>query len=436
MNVRQHAYTLLTESERSDKYVSIALDAFISSHALSSEDRALLCALVYGVTERRITLDHFISVFSGKRASALDKEVLTLLRLGMYQILYLDKIPDSAAVNETVKLASRYASRSKNFVNALLRRLCRKKNDLPYPSDPIQRLSIEHSVPTELCRHFIRDYPEDYTDIIRLANSRPRLTLTVNTLKTTRGAIASELGEGYELCESSERGLRLTLGTSVSEFAPLLDGRSFVQDEASQIAVSALGARAGDTVIDVCSCPGGKAFLAAISMENSGKIYCFDLHRSKLSLIENQAKKLGIDILEIAQHDSREPVKELIGKADRVICDLPCSGLGVIAKKPEIRHKSFSDLSELDGIQREILEASAKYTRPGGVLLYSTCTLRKAENEERVLAFLKDHPEFSLSPFEVGDISAEDGYITLLPNEKGRDGFFIAKLTKTSDEQP
>ena len=151
MNVRECAYKILTESERSEKYISIALDAFISSHSVTGEDKALLCALVYGVTERRISLDYIISAFSGRKVSSLDKEVLTLLRLGMYQILYLDKIPDSAASNETVKLASRYASRSKNFINALLRRLCREKNDLPYPTDTLERLSVTHSVPKELC---------------------------------------------------------------------------------------------------------------------------------------------------------------------------------------------------------------------------------------------------------------------------------------------
>lgn len=430
MNVRECAYKILTESERSEKYISIALDAFISSHSVTGEDKALLCALVYGVTERRISLDYIISAFSGRKVSSLDKEVLTLLRLGMYQILYLDKIPDSAASNETVKLASRYASRSKNFINALLRRLCREKNDLPYPTDTLERLSVTHSVPKELCLHFKKDYPERYEEIISLVNCRPRLTLTVNTLKTTREKLASEIGDECEFCKNSEKGLRLTSNFPVSQLQPLIDGRCFVQDEASQIAISALDAREGDTVVDVCSCPGGKAFFAAISMNDRGKIYCFDLHESKLSLIENQGKKLGLNILDVSCHDSSSPREDLIGKADKVICDLPCSGLGVIAKKPEIRYKSLSDLSELDNIQRAILDASSKYVKVGGTLLYSTCTLRKAENEERVLAFVKENPDFELSPFSVGEISAENGFITLFPSENGTDGFFIAKLKR------
>lgn len=432
MNVRQYAYTILRESEKANKYISIALDSFISSQSLVGDDRALLSALVYGVTERRITLDYFISLFSGKNVSSLDKEVVWLLRLGMYQILYMDKIPDSAAVNETVRLASRFAARSKNFINALLRRLCREKDSLPYPSDPTERISIENSIPKELCEHFRKDYPDEWENIVKASNSRPRLTLTVNTLKTSRGTLAAEIGESCEKCSFSEKGLHLTSNFAVSEFSPLKDGLCYVQDEASQIAVSALGAEAGDTVIDVCSCPGGKAFFAAISMKNRGKIYCFDLHESKLSLIENQAKKLGIDILEVSQHDSRFAKDSLIGKADKVICDVPCSGLGVLAKKPEIRHKNISDFSELEEIQKEILEASAKYLKVGGKLLYSTCTLRKAENEERVLEFLTRHEDFEVTPFNVGELNAPEGMITLFPSKHGTDGFFVALLTKIS----
>ena len=430
MNIRECAYKILCESEKSDKYISIALDAFISSRAITGDDRSFLSVLVYGVTERRLSLDYVISAFSERKISSLDKEVVMLLRLGMYQILYLDKIPDSAAVNETVKLASRYSARSKNFINALLRRLCREKDSLPYPTDNLERLCVIHSLPKELCLHFKKDYPERYEEIISVANARPRLTLTANTLKTTREALAGEIGESYEFCENSEKGIRLTSNFPISQLNALSEGRCYVQDEASQIAVSALDAKEGDTVIDVCSCPGGKAFFAAISMNNRGKIYCFDLHKSKLSLIENEAKKLGINILDISYHDSTTAREELIEKADKVICDVPCSGFGVIAKKPEIRYKSISDFKELDNIQKNILEASASYVKKGGTLVYSTCTLRKAENEERVLEFLENNKNFELTPFKVGNISAEKGFITLFPSEKGSDGFFIAKLKR------
>ncbi len=432
MNVRRAAYNILSESERSKKYISLALDSYISSNGVVGEDRSLLSALVYGVTERRITLDYFIEVFSGRSISSLDKEVVYLLRLGAYQIIYLDKIPDSAAVNESVKLASRYASRSKNFINAILRRICREKDALPYPSDPTERVSIENSLPRALCEHFKRDYPEDWTDIVSASNSKPHITLTTNTLKISRDELARTIGESCEKTVFSDKGLRLRSNFAVSEFSPLREGLCYVQDEASQIAVSALSPKAGDTVIDVCSCPGGKAFFAAISMENTGKIYCFDLHESKLSLIKNQAKKLGIDILEIARNDSRFAREDLIGKADRVICDLPCSGLGVIAKKPEIRHKDVMSLGELDGIQKEILEASAKYVKVGGKLLYSTCTLRKSENEDRVLEFLKENENFRASAFKVGELDADSGMITLLPSKHNTDGFFIALLTRIS----
>lgn len=430
MNVRKIAYNVLEESEKKSKYLSLALDGAISHSELSGEDRAFLSALVYGVTERKITLDYFISAFSGRSAQSLDRQVQILLRLGAYQIIYMDKIPDSAAVNESVKLASRYAARSKNFINAILRRICREKDSLPYPSDPLECLSIENSVPKELCEHFMKDYPECYAEIVKSANSKPKLTLTVNTLKTSRDALAETIGESCEKCEFSEKGLRLTSNFAVSDFSPLSDGLCYVQDEASQIAVSALSPKAGDTVIDVCSCPGGKAFFSAILMENVGKIHCFDLHESKLSLIENEAKVLGIEIIKAECHDSRFAKEDLIDKADKVICDVPCSGLGVLAKKPEIRHKMFNDLSELDNIQREILETSSRYVKVGGLLLYSTCTLRKAENEDRVAEFLRSHPNFELVPFKVGELEARDGHITLFPFKHKTDGFFVSLLKR------
>ncbi len=430
MNTRECAYKILLDSEKSDKYISIALDAFISQNSMSKEDKALLFRLVYGVTERKVTLDYFIEIFSGKKISRLDREVAMILRLGMYQILYMDKIPESASVNESVKLASRYAMRSKGFINALLRRLCREKDALTYPTDSFYRLCLENSISKELGEHFKRDYPENFEDIISSVNSRPRITLTVNTLKTSREKIAENLGEKCEICENSPRGLRFTENMPISELKILAEGLAYVQDEASQIAVSALGAKPCETLIDVCSCPGGKAFFASLDMENRGKIYCFDLHESKLSLIENGGKKLGTDILDISAHDSTKARDDLIGKADRIICDAPCSGLGVIAKKPEIRHKSLKYLAELDKTQKKILRASAKYLKVGGTLLYSTCTLRKKENEERVFEFLKENDSFELTPFTVGNINAEKGYITLFPTAYGRDGFFIAKMTR------
>ena len=431
---REAAYRLLLGCEKENRYVSLALGAFLDGSALPQGDRAFVSALVYGVTERKLTLDYFIKCFSGKPLSSLDREVRMLLRLGMYQIIYLDRVPDSAAVNETVTLASKVASRSKGFVNAVLRRTCREKAVLPYPDEKKDRLgylSVFHSVPYEICALWKKDYPEDFEGLISSANSQPPVTLSVNTLKTDADGligILKDLGADAEKCLFSPRGVRLSGKTSIPSLAPLSEGLCYVQDEASQTAGIALGARPGDTVIDVCACPGGKSFFAAISMENRGKVYCFDLHESKLSLIKSEAEKLGISILDISAHDSRSARADLIGKADRVICDVPCSGLGVIAKKPEIRHKKpDADGIPLEELQYEILENSSAYLKVGGILVYSTCTLRRSENEGVTDRFAASHPDFAY----VGISEAiPDGKLTLMPHKNLTDGFFIAKLQR------
>ena len=208
------------------------------------------------------------------------------------------------------------------------------------------------------------------------------------------------------------------------------DGLFFVQDEASQICVGALGAKAEERVIDSCSCPGSKTFGIAIEMENKGEIFAFDLHKNKLSLVLSGAKRLGIDIIKTDAHDAREPIEELFDSADRVLCDVPCSGFGVIAKKPELRYKDPADSERLPDIQLAILKNCSRYLKRGGTLVYSTCTVFSEENEKNVRRFLDESPKFELCPFEYGDFVCESGMATLLPNTHGTDGFFVAKLVR------
>ena len=208
------------------------------------------------------------------------------------------------------------------------------------------------------------------------------------------------------------------------------DGLFFVQDEASQICVEILGAEPDDTVLDICACPGSKSFGSAIRMQNRGEIHAFDLHEKKLSLVVSGAQKLGITILDTRANDGRSFLPEWEGRADRVLCDVPCSGFGVIAKKPELRYKDPAISAALPDIQRDILETASRYVKNGGTLVYSTCTIFPEENEENVARFLASHPEFSLVPFRVGAFDCPEGQITLLPDRHPTDGFFIAKLTK------
>jgi len=431
MNAREAAFRSLLRIEKENRYSALELDSVISAEKPDDKEKALYTTLVYGVIERLITLDYIISIYSSKPVKRLDRNTSVILRLGVYQICMLDKIPDSAAVNECVKLAARYSARSKGFVNAILRKVASEKDRIDYPSEKdgaIRYLSVKYSLPEWICRSFCEDYPDEGEKIFEFVNSDPFITLRINTLQTS--VIEAERAVGSaERCRYSPFGIKLTRHIPITDLS-LDKGAYFVQDEASQIECIALDPKAGETVIDVCACPGGKSFSAAIEMKNTGKVYSFDIHDSKLPLIGKEAENLDISIIETRAHDSTEPASDLIGKADKVICDVPCSGLGVLHKKGDLRHKDVRSLETLPELQYRILCASAEYVKSGGIIVYSTCTLRKAENELVFNRFLEEHADdFELVPFTFGDEKC-GGTITLLPHIHGTDGFFIAKAMK------
>ena len=432
---RKAAVSTLLKTAQSRGYSNIELDAAIKKFNLSGVERAFFTALFYGVIERKITLDYIISRLSSRRLDDIDIKVLTILETGIYQLRYMDKVPESAAVNESVKLCDEfYAPKNSGaFVNALLREYIRKKDEIPFPDrkkEYIKYLSVTYSVPAWLCEKWSREYGPECEKLLDATFRAPRMTLRVNTLKTSADELVSSLaslGVKAEKTKFAPNGVRL-LGAVPTETLDALDGLFFVQDEASQIAVAALGASAGDTIVDCCAAPGGKSFGAAMSMENTGKVFSFDLHKSKIGLIEKGAQRLGITIISAdvqngAQHRNGMP------EADKIICDVPCSGLGVIAKKPDIRYKSPDEFEKLPTLSLKILETAATYLKSGGDIVFSTCTLSKDENERTVEKFLASHPEFSLRPFEVGGLKS-DGMLTLLPHVHKTDGFFIAKLHK------
>ena len=445
------------------KYGNIAVDTVLKRADLSEPDRHLYTALVYGVTERKTTLEFLLGQFSARPLSELDDTVRLALCMGLYQLVYLDRIPDHAALDETVSLVSRKVS---GYVNAVLRSYLRFEASLPRLSDSgkaprekylttpdewisrfpeldegeLTALSVCYGVPVSLCETFVGALGYD-----RAASAlagfceKPPMTVRVNTEKTTAEALTAELtaaGLTVEPAHYASTALRVPEGaiTSTEAFGR---GDFFVQDEASQLCVAALDARAGDVVTDTCACPGSKSFGIALTMENRGEVHSFDLHKSKLSLITSGAERLGLTIVTADERDARDPDPSLLGRCDRVLCDVPCSGLGVIAKKPEIRHKDLTESARLPAIQAAILEASAGYLKPGGVLVYSTCTILPAENQDVVSAFLSAHPEFEPWDFTfpakngtVADIVSEDGMVTLLPDRNATDGFFIARLRR------
>ena len=459
---RARALSTLLSVEKG-KYGNIAVDTVLKRFDLSDPDRHLYTALVYGVTERKTTLEFLLSRFSSRPISELDGTVRLALCMGLYQLIYLDRIPDHAALDETVSLVSRKVS---GYVNAVLRSYLRFEASLPrlpdgstpprekhlttpeawvsrFPElglDDLSALSVCYGIPLPLCEIFVGalGYAEAASALEGFCQ-KPPITLRVNTQKTTPEALAAELtAAGLTVLPAhyAPTALRVPDGTITATEA-FERGDFFIQDEASQLCVAALDARPDQVVADTCACPGSKSFGIALTMKDRGEVHSFDLHRSKLSLITSGAERLGLSVVTADERDARDPDPALMGKCDRVLCDVPCSGLGVIAKKPEIRHKDLTESEKLPAIQAAILEASAGYLKPGGVLVYSTCTILPTENENVVKAFLTAHPEFEPLDFafpatdrEVADIRSEGGMVTLLPNKNATDGFFIARLRK------
>lgn len=442
------------------KYGNIAVDTVLRRSALTDPDKHLFTALVYGVLEKLTTLDYLISRFSSRSMKELDEKVMWVLRLGLYQLIYMDKIPDHAAVGESVALLPRKTS---GYANAVLRSYLRfeaslekdapRENQLLTPAAWVARFpdlgdpastytpeAVAYHIPTSLWHIFKNALGQTVAEATLSGfRQKPDTTLRCNTLKVTTSSLQAAIATAGLQVHGGHylpHALRLTQGSITS--LPGFDlGNFFVQDEASQLCVKALDARPGDLVIDTCACPGSKSFGIAISMENEGQLYSFDLHESKLSLIESGAARLGISIIQTSKRDARSPHPDLVGKADRVLCDVPCSGLGVIAKKPEIRHKDMAESTRLPTIQADILNASATYVKSGGVLVYSTCTILPEENQNIVTAFLQSHPDFE--PFDftfapqdqtVSPIISKNGMATLLPHENATDGFFIARMRK------
>ena len=416
ITARQAAFESLIAVERDGRYSNLEVDSRLRKSGLTDADRALYTRLVYGVTEKRITLDYCISQFSKTPIVELDADVKTALRLGVYQLRFMDRIPEHAAVGETVELVQRS---KKGYVNAVLRSFIRagKPLCLPDAEDREAYLSVKYSVPEALVRHFESSYGEDEIDaLLDAMNREPKVGLRVNTLKISVSDALDLLGGTLSPFAD---GIILVDGLDERAKAGIENGLCFVQDEASRAASELLGAQPGETVVDTCACPGGKSFSAAIDMRNDGRIYSFDLHRNKLSLIEKGAARLGVTIIETGERDAREPDKSLIGKADRVLCDAPCSGLGVIAKKPDIRYKDLDEIKRLPEIQYAVLCGAAEYVKKGGVLVYSTCTLNPEENENVVRRFISEHGEYIMESEK-----------TFFPHNDGCDGFFAAKMIR------
>lgn len=373
-------------------------------------DRAFAESIVMGTIERRLTLEFVIAEYTRESTK---QDVKTLLMTGIYQILYMDRVPDSAACDETVGIAKKiFGVKASGFVNAVLRSVCRSKDDILSKIENSDGF-IKHSVNEKLFSLIRTQYPDCYDKIFSSFFGSSPLYLRVNTLRSDAQRVANLVngtacGESTVACNGTKKAFELI------EY-----GEFYVQGLASQKAVRLLDAQKGETVIDVCACPGGKSLGAAISMCNEGRIYSFDLHANKLPLIEKSAEKLGIDIISTEKHDAKFAKDELLGIADRVICDVPCSGTGVMGSKPEIKYKDPTDFASLYSTQRAIISAASKYLKVGGVMVYSTCSINKLENEEITHEFIANSKGFKLICEE-----------TCLPFGEDKEGFYMAKIVR------
>ena len=434
---RAAALQMLLNYESSGAFLNLMLQGTSRPDRLAeAKDRAFLTRLLYGTVERKLTLDYAIAFFTKKPADALSAHTRQLLRLGLYQIYYMEKVPAFAAVSETVSLSLHKGEAS--LINGVLRAALQTgKPPLPArEKNPARFLSVAYSVPLPTVKFFLSLYGESDTEALLTAFLQESpLTIRVNPIKISREdylCILREKNIPAEPTAVAPYGIRI-LGRSDPMSLPLYqEGGFFVQDEASQIAGATLSPTAGSFVLDACAAPGGKSFSAAMYLSDRGYVEAFDLHESKLSLIREGARRLGLSSVVVDQKDATAPNAFPENRYDFVICDVPCSGLGVFGKKPDLRYMSTDRFQELLPIQKAILDNTARALKPGGVLVYSTCTLNPSENEEQVQTFLCRHQDFSLLPFTVGGRSFPAGMETLLPHKDGCDGFFIAKLQRNA----
>lgn len=425
---------LLIKTEEKGAYSTIVLDAALEKNALSPKDKAFASALFYGVLERKMTLDYIIRCYSKIEYDKIEVSAVQLLRMGLYQLLYMDGVPDNAAVNETVKLASQ---KQKGFINALLRGFIRDGLKIDYGTlEGEAKLSIEYSCPKWLVKMWIKRFGEKATvEMLKASFGRPPLYVKVNTLKCTADQLISELKkDGIKAVKNKllPDCVEIDKIGGVEACRAYRGGLFHVQDISSQICSKIVKPVFGETVLDMCSAPGGKSFSIAEAMGNKGEVYSFDLYDGKISMLRDGAKRLGISIIKASVNDASD-YNESIPLADKVLCDVVCSGLGVIRRKPEIKYKKKQALEEIPPIQKQILKTASRYVKPGGTLIYSTCTLNYEENEGVVEEFLKENPDFApiVVPVDIKGVEAE--YCrNFFPQTTGGDGFFVATLRRIS----
>lgn len=431
--VREAAMLTLYEAEKNNTYINLAVKHTLArKKEFSTTDKAFYTNLVYGTVKRQITIDYIIGCFSKIKAKKISPYILAILRLGIYQLLFTDKIPTSAAVNESVKLAKRYGhGASAGFVNGLLRTV--SKSEIKYPEEKLDYISVKYSFPKRIAEMWIKDYGEQFAEELMAAmDDEPEITLRANRLKTTADELAEKLPSArvsdiYPFAVNAS-------GFDIAVSKEYQNGEFIAQDISAMMAAVVLNPQEGENVLDICSAPGGKTTHIAELMNNKGSVTAVDLYEHKINIVAENAKRMGIDTVNTVLYDATIPNPEFKGKFDKVLADVPCSGLGIIRKKPDIKIKKTEE--DIYSLQYTILKNAAEYLKPGGKLVYSTCTLNKRENEDIIARFVKDNPDYifeDITPY-LPDIlkkaECKKGYVTFYPNTDGIDGFFIAKIKK------
>lgn len=443
-NPREIVLDILLDIEKNNKYANVSLHTALSSNQfMSKQERSYITRMVEGVIEWRIRLDFVINQVSKTKINKCKPLIRCILRMGVYEIFYMDSIPHEATCNECVKLAAKRGfSGLKGFVNGVLRNICRNMDNISFPEkepDILKYYSIKYSIPEETVS-ILRDYYEDdiLSDILSAGVNDRGTSIRVNTDKISVEDFMQKLIlAGIDVAKGMYNDTSLIISNYdyIRRVPGFFDGYFAVQDESSCLAVKAAGIKEGNLVVDMCAAPGGKTMYAAELVGDKGLVISRDVSNDKTELIEENVERLGYNNVRVEVYDACVLDDNLINKADVVLCDLPCSGLGIMGRKNDIKYNiSREKISQLSTLQRQMLENGARYVKSGGVLVYSTCTITKEENEDNVKWFI-DNFDFeldSVSPYFPNSLEdrASKGYITLLQGIDKCDGFFIARFIK------
>lgn len=437
MTSRKLAFDAILKTFTNKGYSNLTLDALLNESNLQPKDKQFASRLFYGVLERKITLDYQIEVLTSKKVSKLDAEVLVALELGIYQLLYMDSVPDSASVNESVNIIKNSKKKSASgFVNGVLRSFIRNGKKVVLPKGKYESLEVEYSIPCWIIKKWEKDYSLEKAKLFAEAFLKETpLNIRVNTNLISTEALSkafADSGVEFKAHRFIPDCLTLKHSGSVAKLYGFNKGYFYVQDASSQLSAIALSAKEGEKILDLCAAPGSKSFTVAQLTNDKAQILSFDLHPHRVNLIKEGAERLGLKSITALKGNATVFNRELIN-ADRVLCDVPCSGLGIVGRKPEIKYKSEKEVENLKDIQLAILSNGAKYLKKGGVLVYSTCALSKDENENVVKEFLKNNPDFEKDNLpEIFEKIAgrKTSEITLSPLDGDFDGFFISRIRR------